>query len=212
MFHAGVVRTELDAPSHARAASPGVGGGEFGQNANGAFVDILAATHSIGADWTHSFNDTGTSSATAFDRERSTSRAARFLIVFPQASLHVLRGSSSSVRTMTWDSARIRSSHRAAPSRSPRFCRLVLSNKKAPIGTVAYLNPFAGADTGTPTPGTPEYVVYGSDGFDSNGNYQPGTPVDPASALNQMYLQPGIGTRAGSPISSTSAMTAVVKN
>jgi hypothetical protein len=71
------------------------------------------------------------------------------------------------------------------------FCRLVLSNKKAPISTVAYLNPFTGPNTGTPTPGTPEYVVYGSDGFDNNGSYQPGTPVDPASAHwiinNQAY-------------------------
>ena len=71
------------------------------------------------------------------------------------------------------------------------FCRLVLSNKNAPISTVAYLNPFTGTNTGTPTPGTPEYVVYGSDGFDNNGNYQPGTPVDPASAHwiinNQAY-------------------------
>jgi Carboxypeptidase regulatory-like domain/TonB-dependent Receptor Plug Domain len=69
-------------------------------------------------------------------------------------------------------------------------CRLVLSNKSAPANTVAYLNPYVN-DAGTPVPGTPQYVVYGSDGFDSNGNYVQGTPVNPASTHwiinNQAY-------------------------
>lgn len=78
-------------------------------------------------------------------------------------------------------------------------CRLVISNKKAPLNTVAYLNPYTGGQDsfGDPLPGTPEYVVYGSDGFDSDtsvyptGVYSPGTPVDPSSAHwiinNQAY-------------------------
>jgi len=71
-------------------------------------------------------------------------------------------------------------------------CRLVLSNKKAPIDSVAYLNAFVNGSTPySPVPGAPTYVVYGSDGFDSNGNYNPGTPVDPSSAHwiinNQAY-------------------------
>ena len=60
-------------------------------------------------------------------------------------------------------------------------CRLVISNKKAPINTVAYLNPYV-SENGAPAPGTPHYIVYNSDGVDSNGNYQAGTPVDPSSA------------------------------
>jgi Carboxypeptidase regulatory-like domain/TonB-dependent Receptor Plug Domain len=79
----------------------------------------------------------------------------------------------------------------AAQTVGADFCRLAVSNRKAPINTIAYLNPFTGPNTGTPTPGTPQYVVYGSDGFDNNGIYQPGTPVDPASAHwivnNQAY-------------------------
>ncbi len=71
-------------------------------------------------------------------------------------------------------------------------CRLVLSNKSAPINTVAYLNPFVNSSTPfTPIPGTPTYVVYGSDGFDSSGNYIPGTPTDPTKSHwiinNQAY-------------------------
>ncbi len=71
-------------------------------------------------------------------------------------------------------------------------CRLVLSNKSAPINTVAYLNPFVNSSTPfTPVPGTPTYVVYGSDGFDSGGNYIPGTPTDPTKSHwiinNQAY-------------------------
>lgn len=63
-------------------------------------------------------------------------------------------------------------------------CRLVLSNKSAPANTLAYLNPYTGGQdpmTGAPLPGTPEFVVYNSDGFDSSGVYSPGTPVDPAN-------------------------------
>ncbi|MGB6722120.1 MAG: carboxypeptidase regulatory-like domain-containing protein [Terracidiphilus sp.] len=59
-------------------------------------------------------------------------------------------------------------------------CRLVLSNPKAPINTVAYLNPYASG-----------YIVYGSDGFDANGNYLSGTPTDPTESHwiinNQAY-------------------------
>jgi outer membrane receptor protein involved in Fe transport len=78
-------------------------------------------------------------------------------------------------------------------------CRLVSSNRKAPIGTVAYLNPFTGPVVGgSPTPGNPEYVVYNSDSatYDMNGNlvaYNPGTPVDPSSTRwiinNQAYAE-----------------------
>jgi hypothetical protein len=73
-------------------------------------------------------------------------------------------------------------------------CRLVLSNKKAPIGSVAYFNPYTGPQdpvTGAPTLGTPIYVAYGSDGYDNSGNYSPGTPINPNSAHwiinNQAY-------------------------
>jgi hypothetical protein len=71
-------------------------------------------------------------------------------------------------------------------------CRLVVSNPKAPISTVAYLNPYVNSSTPyTPIPGTPTYVVYNSDGFDANGNYLPGTPVDPSETHwiinNQAY-------------------------
>ena len=84
------------------------------------------------------------------------------------------------------------------------FCRPVLSNKKAPINTVAYLNPFTGPNMGTPAPGTPEYVVYGSDGFDPNtGVYNPGTPIDPTSAHwiinNQAYALAVGNPYPGSP-------------
>jgi len=71
-------------------------------------------------------------------------------------------------------------------------CRLVLANKNAPVNTVAYLNPFVnGSAPYSPVPGTPQYVVYGSDGFTSSGNYIQGTPVNPASTHwiidNQAY-------------------------
>jgi hypothetical protein len=76
-------------------------------------------------------------------------------------------------------------------------CRLVSSNRKAPINTVAYLNPYTGPFVaGSPTLGTPEYVVYNSDSltYDANGNvtgYNPGTPVNPSSTRwiinNQAY-------------------------
>jgi hypothetical protein len=62
-------------------------------------------------------------------------------------------------------------------------CRLVLSNKSAPVNTVAYLNPYTGGQdpsSGAPLPGTPEYVVYNSDGFSSSGVYSPGTATNPA--------------------------------
>jgi hypothetical protein len=72
-------------------------------------------------------------------------------------------------------------------------CRPAISNKKAPLNSVAYLNPYTGGQDafGNPLPGAPEYVVYGSDGFDSSGTYNPGTPVDPTTTHwiinNQAY-------------------------
>ena len=76
-------------------------------------------------------------------------------------------------------------------------CRLAVANKRAPLNTVAYLNPYTGPVVGgTATTGTPEYVAYGSDSgtFDANGNlitYNPGTPISPTSAHwiinNQAY-------------------------
>jgi hypothetical protein len=76
-------------------------------------------------------------------------------------------------------------------------CRLVLSNKKEPINTLAYLNAYTGPIVGGAiTTGTPEYVVYGSDSstYDNMGNliaYNPGTPISPTSAHwivdNQAY-------------------------
>jgi hypothetical protein len=76
-------------------------------------------------------------------------------------------------------------------------CRLVLSNKSAPINTVAYLNPYTGPIvSGAVTTGSPEYVVYNSDSasYDTSGDlisYSPGTPVDPTTTHwiinNQAY-------------------------
>ena len=74
-------------------------------------------------------------------------------------------------------------------------CRLVVSNRKAAPNSVAYLNPYTGTPDadGNPTLGTPMYVAYKSDGYDSNGVYFPGTPIDPQSAHfiinNQAYAQ-----------------------
>lgn len=78
-------------------------------------------------------------------------------------------------------------------------CRMVRSNKNAPLSSVAYLNPYTGpVGPGGPTLGTPEYVIYGSDSatYDGSGNfltYDPGTPIDPHSAhwiINNMaYAQ-----------------------
>ncbi len=73
-------------------------------------------------------------------------------------------------------------------------CRPVLSSKSAPIDTVAYLNPYvADPVSGAPTPGTPHYIVYNSDGYDQSGNYLPGTATDPTKAHwiinNQAYAQ-----------------------
>jgi hypothetical protein len=62
-------------------------------------------------------------------------------------------------------------------------CRMVLSNKKAPINTVAYLNPYTGPTVnGSPTLGTPEFVTYQSDYVDSSGTYHAGTLTDPKTA------------------------------
>jgi len=76
-------------------------------------------------------------------------------------------------------------------------CRLVSSNRKAAMNSVAYLNPYTGpVVNGAPTPGNPQYVVYNSDSatYDPNGNlitYNPGIPVDPSSTRwiidNQAY-------------------------
>jgi Carboxypeptidase regulatory-like domain/TonB-dependent Receptor Plug Domain len=73
-------------------------------------------------------------------------------------------------------------------------CRLVLSNPKAPLNTVAYLNPYTGPTVGGgPTLGTPQYVEYNTDFIDDSGNYHPGTPINPSSAHwiinNQAYAQ-----------------------
>jgi hypothetical protein len=73
------------------------------------------------------------------------------------------------------------------------MCRLALSNKKAPINTVAYLNPYvAVSSSGAPIAGTPAYVVYGSNGINPNtGLYSQGTPTNPADnhwiVNNQTY-------------------------
>ena len=76
-------------------------------------------------------------------------------------------------------------------------CRLVLSNPKAPLNSVAYLNPYTGPLTaGAPSPGTPMYVQYNSDYLITNSSgavtgYYPGTPMSPSSAHwiidNQAY-------------------------
>ena len=73
-------------------------------------------------------------------------------------------------------------------------CRLVLSNKSAAVNTLAYLNPYTGGQnpsTGAPLLGTPEFVIYGSDGFNSSGVYSPGTAVNPTNTHwivdNQAY-------------------------
>jgi hypothetical protein len=78
-------------------------------------------------------------------------------------------------------------------------CRMIVSNKSAPLSTVAYLNPYTGPFVdGSPTLGTPQYVVYSSDNLitDNNNNvigYNPGTPIDPHTAhwiINNMaYAQ-----------------------
>ena len=73
-------------------------------------------------------------------------------------------------------------------------CRLVLANKKAPLNSVAYYNPYTGPIVaGNPTLGAPQFVAYQSDFVDSNGNYNPGTPMDPTSAhwiiSNQAYAK-----------------------
>jgi len=71
-------------------------------------------------------------------------------------------------------------------------CRLVLSNPKAPMQTVAYLNPYTGTPTSGPTPTTqPAWVEYNSDSTTVAGGYNPGTLMDPTSAHwiinNQAY-------------------------
>jgi hypothetical protein len=72
-------------------------------------------------------------------------------------------------------------------------CRLVLSNKNAPVNTVAYLNPYVtDPSSGAPVAGSPHYIVYNSDGYDqTTGNYLSGTPADPTKSRwiinNQAY-------------------------
>lgn len=99
-------------------------------------------------------------------------------------------------------------------------CRLVVSNPRAPLQSVAYLNPYTGPFTGgAPTLGTPEYVEYNSNGpiLNASGTavvgYNPGTPMDPTSAHwiinNQAYAMsvgnpyPGSGRNIlrGDPLS-----------
>jgi hypothetical protein len=83
------------------------------------------------------------------------------------------------------------------------MCRLVVSNKKAPSNTVAYLNAYTGPiaytaanPNGSPTLGTPVYVQYNSDSETTTPAgvvtaYNPGTPIDPKTAHwiidNQAY-------------------------
>lgn len=73
-------------------------------------------------------------------------------------------------------------------------CRLVLSNPKAPLNSVAYLNAYTGPlnSQGSPTLGSPVWVRYGTDGLNSADTaYNPGSPIDPSSAHwivdNQAY-------------------------
>jgi len=80
-------------------------------------------------------------------------------------------------------------------------CRLVLSNPKAPLNSVAYYNPYTGPFnpvTGTATLGTPGFVVYNSNGPIANANgtvvgYNPGIAVSPSTTHwiinNQAYAQ-----------------------
>ena len=81
-------------------------------------------------------------------------------------------------------------------------CRLVRSNRSAPLGSVAYLNPYTGpVVNGSPTLGTPEFVIYASDSLTTNPStgittYNPGTPIDPASAhwiINNMAYANAVG-------------------
>jgi hypothetical protein len=87
-------------------------------------------------------------------------------------------------------------------------CRLALSNPKAPLNTVAYLNPYTGPLVdGAPTLGTPVYVNYGTDSFNAAGTaYNPGTPVSPSSSHwivnNQAYA-----TAVGNPYPGVSRNT-----
>jgi hypothetical protein len=71
-------------------------------------------------------------------------------------------------------------------------CRLVLSNRKAPMQTVAYLNPYTGSNTTGPTVATtPTWVEYNTDSVTGTGGYNPGTSMSPTSAHwiidNQAY-------------------------
>jgi hypothetical protein len=58
-------------------------------------------------------------------------------------------------------------------------CRLILSNKRAPLNTVAYLVPPALAGSGLPNLG---YCDYNSVSFDSDGNPSSCNPVDPTAS------------------------------
>ncbi len=65
----------------------------------------------------------------------------------------------------------------STPGSGIDVCRLILSNKNAPLNTIAYLNPYGG-----PNQNTPVYVDYNTDYVDSNGVYHSGNPVDPSSS------------------------------
>ena len=69
------------------------------------------------------------------------------------------------------------------PNEPEDTCRLVVSNSKAPLNTVAYLNAYTGPMVnGAPTTGTPTWVQYNSDGFNPAGTvYSPGTPTTPGA-------------------------------
>ena len=71
-------------------------------------------------------------------------------------------------------------------------CRLVLSNKKAPVNTVAYLNPYVtDLSSGAPVPGTPHYVVYNSDGYRLEWELRFRHP-NRSNAVSLDHQQPGL--------------------
>ncbi|QNI34090.1 carboxypeptidase regulatory-like domain-containing protein [Alloacidobacterium dinghuense] len=101
--------------------------------------------------------------------------------------------------------------------------RLVLSNKKAPLNAVAYYNPYTGPTVnGSPTLGPPQFVTYQSDFIDGNGNYNPGTPMNPTTAHwiinNQAYAKlvgnpyPGSGRGINRGVTFSELDTTILKS
>ncbi|MEI9968837.1 MAG: hypothetical protein WDM87_09495 [Terracidiphilus sp.] len=72
------------------------------------------------------------------------------------------------------------------------MCRLVVSNKSAPINTVAYLDPdVSDPSTGAAVPGTPHYIVYNSDSTDQNtGVYSRVRPPIPPNPTGSSTTRP----------------------